>query len=74
MKGREAKMKKIYSIGYNDLYGDFAKIWDSKGYTLKFETIEEAEKYVEKWVDKNYVDITKPIKIMKGWEVIKEIK
>ena len=74
MKGREAKMKKIYSIGYIDLYGDFAKVWDSKGYTLKFETIEEAEKYIEKDMYREYIDNSKPIKIMKGWEVIKEIK
>ena len=67
-------MKKIYSIGYIDLYGDFAKVWDDKGYTLKFETIEETEKYIKENMYKEYVDINKPIKIMQGWKVIKEVK
>ena len=66
-------MKKIYSIGYVDASGDFRKEWDKLGYTLKFATIEEAKKYIEQ-MDKKYIDINNPIKIMQGWKVIEEIK
>jgi hypothetical protein len=64
-------MKKQFSIGYIDNYGDFTKVWDNKGYTLKFTTIEETEKYIAT-MNKEFIDTTKPIKIMQGWKVIKE--
>ena len=66
-------MKKVYSISYTDKYNHFKKVWDDLGYTLKFATIEEAENYIKNKIDLNYVDITKPIKIMNGYEIIKEI-
>ena len=64
-------MKK-YSIGYIDNYGDFNKV-RKNGDTMKFITIEEAEKFID-IIDKKYIDNTKPIKIMQGWKVIKEVK
>lgn len=66
-------MKKIYSIGYIDQYGDFRKVWDKLGYTLKFATIEEAENYINNKLDKNYVKPNTLIKIMQGWKIIKEV-
>ena len=64
-------MKK-YSIGYVDKYGDFNKV-RKNGDTMKFTTVEEAEKFID-IIDKKYIDNTKPIKIMQGWKVIKEVK
>jgi len=66
-------MKKTYSIGYTDKYDDFRKVWDNLGYTKKFETIEEAENYIQQKIAPEYININKPIKIMQGWKVIKEI-
>lgn len=65
-------MKKQFSVGYIDNYGYFKKVWDEKGYTRKFETIETAEDYINN-MNKEFVDTTKPIKIMQGWKVLKEI-
>ena len=66
-------MKKVYSISYTDRYNHFKKVWDNLGYTMKFATIEQAENYIKTSMDLNYIDITKPIKIMIGYETKKEI-
>ena len=66
-------MKGKYSIGYNDKNNDFIKVWEN-GYTKKFEKIEEAEQYIQEKLEEQYVNTEKPIKIMKGWEVIKEVR
>lgn len=66
-------MKKVYSISYTNKYNHLKKVWDDLGYTLKLATIEEAENYIKTKLDPNYIDITKPIKIMIGYEIIKEI-
>lgn len=60
-------MKKIYSIGYKDDYGDFVKVWEN-GNTRKFETIEEAETFI-----KNNIKRNGTYKIMQGWNIVKEI-
>lgn len=68
-------MKKNYSIGYKDSCGDFTKLWDDKGYTLKFTTIEEAKKYIleqTNFLQKNCN--IKTFKIMQGWNIIEEME
>lgn len=69
-------MKEMYSIGYVDTYNISKKVGNDLGYTKKFATIEEAEEYVNQKLimNKNYINTDKPIKIMQGWIVIKEIK
>ena len=56
----------IYTIGYNDAYGHFSKIWE-KGRPKRFETKEECEKYIQTLSSGIY-------KIMIGWNVIKEVE
>ena len=60
-------MKKIFSIGYIDSYGDFQKFKDNKGYTLKFATVEECREIINKQTRNTLY------KIMRGWEVIEVI-
>lgn len=64
-------MKKVYSIGYIDKYGDFTKVWEN-GETRKFATIEECKKYLDK--NKEAYKECKKIRIMQGWKTIEEIK
>ena len=40
-------MKKVYSIGYIDMYGDFQKFKDRNGYTVKYATIEECREIIK---------------------------
>lgn len=60
-------MKKIYSIGYIDMYGDFQKFKDRNGYTVKYATIEECKEIIERQSRKTL------FKIMQGWDVLEII-
>lgn len=70
-------MKNNYSISYTMVNSSYTrKVWDNLGNTKKFNTIDEATKYIDEILIKEsgkYINLEKPIKIMQGWNVAKEI-
>lgn len=61
------KANKPFSIGYKDSHNDFSKVWDEKGSTRKFETVDQCKEYIESCKFKTIY------KIMRGWEVVEVI-